>query len=174
MFSHYLNYLLEKLRFLKVVLTRFLIILFRKSKGIELLLLEYDTEHLFDNSFIVINYRFRNVIYYRFGNHITLEKQIKIFNIENFKNEFDLIVYGFLRKKTYKIQFEPQLTLNSNSFKTNIFNLTLNLKEQNVPKLTNPSIYLDLKKPNIRAQKVKITNQLLQIKTNSFNQNEFI
>lgn len=174
MFSHYLNYLLEKLRFLKVVITRFLIILFRRSKGIELLLLEYATEHLFDNSFIVINYRFRNAIYYRFGNHKTLEKQIKIFNIESFENEFDLIVYGFFRKKTYKIQFEPQLTLNSNSFKTTIFNLTLNLKEQNVPKLTHPSIYLGIEKPNILPQEIKINNKSLQIKTNSFNQNEFI
>lgn len=174
MFSHYLNYLLEKLRFLKVVITRFLIILFRRRKGIELLLLEYETEHLFDNSFIVINYRFRNAIYYQFGNHKTLEKQIKILNIKNFENEFDLIVYGFFRKKTYKIQFEPQLSLNSNSFKTTISNLTLKLQEQNIPKLTHSSIYLDIEKPNIMSQRIKISNKSLRIKTNSFNQNEFI
>jgi hypothetical protein len=174
MFSNYFSYLLEKLRFLKVVITRFLIILFRRKKGIELLRLDYYTGHLFDNSFIVINYRFRNAIYYRFGNHKTLEKQIKIFNIKNFKNEFDLIVYGFFRKKTYKIQFEPQLTLNSNSFKTTFSNLTLNLKEQNIPKLTHSSIYLDIEKPNIMSQKIKISNYSLQMKTNSFNQNEFI
>jgi hypothetical protein len=174
MFSHYLSYLLEKLLFLKVVISRFLIILFRRRKGIELLLLEYDTEHLFDNSFIVINYRFRNAIYYRFDNHKTLEKQIKIFNIENFDNEFDLIVYGFFRKKTYKIQFEPQLTLNSNSFKTTISNLSLKLKEQNVPKLAHPSIYLGIEKPNIMSKKIKTTNKSLQITHNSFNQNEFI
>jgi hypothetical protein len=174
MFSHYLNYLLEKLRFLKVVITRFLIILFRRRKGIELLLLKYETEHLFDNSFIIINYRFRNAIYYQFGNHKTLEKQIKIFNIKNFDNEFDLIVYGFFQKKIYNIQFEPQLNLNNISFKTTISNLTLKLQKQNLPNLAHPSIYLDIEKTNIRSQKVKITNKTLQIKTNSFNQNEFI
>lgn len=174
MFSHYLNYLLEKLRFLNVLISRFLNILFRRRKGIELLHLDYNTEYLFDNSFIVINYRFRNAIYYRFGNHKTLEKQIKIFNIKNFENEFDLIVYGFFRKKTYKIQFEPQLTLNSNSFKTTFSNLTLNLKEQKVPKLAHPPIHLAVRKPNISNQKIKIINKSLRIKTNSFNQNEFI
>jgi len=155
-------------------MARFFVILFRKRRNIELLHLDYDTKHLFDNSFIVINYRFRNAIYYRFGKHKTLEKQIKIFNIKTFDNEFDLIVYGFYRKKIYKIQFEPQLTLNNTSFKTTISNLTLKLKEQNVPKLAHPSIYLDIEKPNIMSQKIKISNHSLQIITNSFNQNEFI
>ncbi len=94
--------------------------------------------------------------------------------MKNFENEFDLIVYGFFRKKTYKIQCEPQLTLNNNSFKTNLSNLTLNLKEQKVFKLASLPIHLDISKPNIANQKVKIANQSLQIKTNSFNQNEFL
>lgn len=174
MFTHYIKYLLIKLQFLKVVMARFFVIFFRKRRNIELLYLEYDTEHLFDTSFIVFNYRFRNAIYYRFGNHKTLEKKIKIFNIKTFDNEFDLIVYGFFQKKIYKIQFEPQLTLNNDSFKTTISNLTLKLIEQNVPKLAHPSIFLDIEKPNINFQKIKITNQSIQIKTNSFNQNEFI
>ena len=174
MLTHYLNYLLEKLRFLKVVITRFLIILFRRKKGIELLFLNYNTEHLFDNSLMVINYRFRNAIFYRFGNHKTLEKKIKIFNMKNFENEFDLIVYGFFRKKTYKIQCEPQLTLNNNSFKTNLSNLTLNLKEQKIPKLAHSPIHLAVRKPNISNQKIIIKNNLIRVKTNSFNQNEYI
>jgi hypothetical protein len=155
-------------------MARFFVILFRKRRDIELLRLDYDTEHLFDNSFIVINYRFRNAIYYRFGNHKTLDKQIKIFNINTFDNEFDLIVYGFFQKKIYKIQFEPKFTLNNDSFKTTISNLSIKLIEQNVPKLAQTSIYLHVEKPSIRSKKIKITNQSIQIKTNYFNQNEFI
>lgn len=174
MFSHYLTILLIKLQFIQVVTARFFIILFRKRRAIELLQLDYETEHLFDNSLIVINYRFRNAIYYRFGKHKTLEKQVKIFNLKNFENEFDLFVYGFFRKTKYRIQVEPQLTLNNDSFKTIISNLSIKLIEQNVPKLTQPSIYFHIEKPNIKFQKIKITNKTLQIKTNSFNQNEFI
>ncbi len=167
MFSQYLKYLLEKLRFLQVVISRFLIILFRKRREVELLYLNYDKEHLFETSFIVINYRFRNAIYYRFGKHITLEKKIKIFNIKNFENEFDLLVYGFFQKKVYRIQFEPKLALNTDTFETAISNLTVKLVEQKLPKLAHPKIYSNIKQPIIRTKKIKI-------RTNSFNQNEFI
>ena len=167
MFSQYFKYLIEKLQFLKVVISRFLIILFRKRREIELLQLNYDKEHLFDTSYIVINYRFRNAIYYRFGNHITLEKKIKIFNIKNFGDEFDLIVYGFFQQKQYKIQFEPQYALNSDSFKTTISNLTIKLEERKLPKLAHSNLKCLIKKPILNSENLKI-------KTKIYNQNEYI
>ena len=87
--------------------------------------LDYENNHLFENSYVVVNYRFRNALYYKFGNHKTLEKQIKIFNLKNFENEFDLIVYGFFRKKRYKLKFEPNLKLNTDDFKTSISNISI-------------------------------------------------
>jgi hypothetical protein len=167
LFSQYIKYLIEKLQFIKIVFYRFLIILFRKRKRIELLYLNYDKEHLFESSYIVINYRFRNAIYYRFGKHITLEKKIKIFNIKNFENEFDLVVFGFFQKKTYRIQFEPKLALNTDTFKATISNLTVKLIEQEMPKLAHPKIYSNIKQPIINTKKIKINN-------NSYNQNEYI
>ena len=174
MFSHYLTYLLEKLRFLKVVIARFLTILFRRRKGIELLRLEYDTEHLFDNSFIIINYRFRNAIYYKFGNHITLEKEVKIFNLTNFDKDFQLTVFGFFRKKTYLLKFEPKLKLEPEKFKTTFSNFRIKLEEQNTPNLSHPSFFLAIYKPIIKTHKTKILNKAINIKTSSYNQNEFI
>lgn len=167
MFSQYLKYLIEKLLFFRVVIARLFIILFRKRRDIELLHLDYNKEHLFETSYMVINYRFRNAIYYRFGKHLTLEKKIKIFNINNFENEFDLLVYGFFQKKAYRIQFEPKLALNTDTFKAGISNLTVKLIEQELPKLAHPKIYSNIKQPIIRTKKIKI-------RTNSFNQNEFI
>ena len=129
--------------------------------------LNYDKEHLFESSYIVINYRFRNAIYYRFGKHITLEKKIKIFNIKNFENEFDLVVFGFFQKKKYRIRFEPKLALNTDTFKAKISNLTVKLIEQKLPKLARPKIYSNIKQPIIKTKKIKINN-------NSYNQNEYI
>ncbi len=150
-----------------MVIARFFIILFRKRKRIELLYLNYDKENLFDTSYIVINYRFRNVIYYRFGKHLTIEKKIKIFNIKNFENEFDLVVYGLFQKNTYRIQFEPTLSLNTDPFKAIISNLTVKLIEQKKPKLAYPKIYSNINQPIIKSKKIKINNS-------SFNQNEYI
>ena len=174
MLSHYLKYLLIKLQFLKVAMARFFVILFRKRRNIELLHLHYDTEHLFDNSFVIINYRFRNAIYYRFWNHKTLEKQIKIFNIKNFDNEFDFVVYGFFRSKSYKIKFEPKLRLDTSSFKTNLSKLNLNLVEKTIPKLSHPDIYCVIQKPVAKTLKIKIKQARIKISNTNFNQNEFI
>ena len=80
---NFLDKFFKKLHFLKVVIARFFTILFRRRKGIELLLLDYAEEHIFEKSYLVINYRFRNAIYYKFGNLKTLVKQIKIFDLQN-------------------------------------------------------------------------------------------
>ncbi len=174
MFSHYLTYLLEKLRFLKVIINRFFIILFRRRKGIELLRLEYDREHLFDKSFIVIHYRFRNAIYYQFGNHTTLEKNIKIFNLKNFEKEFELTVYGFFRKKSYKLKFEPKLTLETSNFKTDFSNLKNDFEFKTIPNLSTPNFKVELIRIEIKSRKLKIAPNKLILKHETFNQNDFI
>lgn len=174
MFSQYLTYLLEKLHFFKVVTARFLIILFRRKKRIEQLYLNYSTEHIFDNSYIIINYRFRNAIYYRFGKYITLEKQIKIFDLKNFDKEFDFVVSGFFRSKTYKLKFDPQLFLNNSSFKTSVSNLNIKLEKRTIPNLAHPNIYSNIKKPKIIIPNIEINHKQITISNTIFNQNEFI
>lgn len=167
MFSQYIKYLLHKLQFAFIVLGRFIRILFRWKKGIKLLKLDYTTDHVFDNSFIIINYRFRNAIWYRFGNHKTLEKEIKIFNLKNFDNEFDLVAYGFFQNKRYRLTFEPQLTLDNSNFKTSFSNLTLKLEKKIRPTIITSGIPINMPKPTVIFQNISII-------TDSYNQNEFI
>lgn len=174
MFSHYFKYLLESFQFVFTVIVRSLKILFRWRKEIELLRLDFATEHLFDSSLIVINYRFKNALFYRFGKHLTLEKQIKIFNLKNFESEFDLIVYGFFRTKTYKLKFEPQLQLNNSSFKASFSNLHFKLEQQPISKLGQPVIYLKMDKTIIKTPKIEIVQKIIKLKTSTYNQNEFI
>ncbi|WP_431496961.1 hypothetical protein [Flavobacterium sp.] len=169
-----MSYLLEALNFFKVLIARSFVILFRKERKIEVFKLEYTTEHIFDNSYVIINYSFRNAIYYRFGSHITLEKHSKIFNLKKFEKEFDFIVYGLFQKRKYKLKFEPQLTLNSNSFKTNFSNLNLKLNPQLLPKLTHPAIQVNFDKPIVNICKVKVQDKPMAIFHKTFNQNDFI
>ena len=174
MFSQYLKYFLAKLSFLKVVITRFFLILFRKRKRIELLYLNYEKEHLFDTSYIVINYSFKNAIYFRFGDNVTLEKQIKIFDLKNCDKEIDFVVYGFFRSKHYILTFEPQLVLENSSFKTNFSNLNLKLTEKTIPKLIHSKVNCNIKTPIIVTQNIKIKQPNIKILNITFNQNEFI
>lgn len=174
MFSNFLTYLVEKLHFSKVVVTRFFTILFRRRKRIEELYLNYSTEHLFNNSYVIINYRFRNAIWYRFGKYTTLEKQIKIFDLKNFDKEFDFVVYGFFRRKTYKLKFEPQLSLDNSSFKTSFSNLSLQLEEITIPKLSHSNIYCEIKTPIVSTSRIKLKQQTIRVSNTTYNQNEFI
>ena len=163
-----------KFNFIKYVLFRHIKILFRKNKKIRLLYINYDTKHLFDSSFIVINYRFANAIYYRFGNQITLEKQIKVFDLKKCDNELDFVVYGFFDKKEYKLKFEPKFTFENTCFRTAISNLNLKLEERIIPKLIRSNIYCDISTPKILTQKIKIKQPKIIISNTTFNQNEFI
>ena len=156
------------------MIKQFFIILFRREKGIQLLQLDYDTQNLFESSFIVVNYRFRNAMWYRFGSHKTVEKQIKIFNLKNFDKEFDLVVYGFFQKKVYTMKFEPQLTLNSQGFKTKFQNLTNDIEVQQIETFRNLEFYYESNQTTVKIPKIKITTNPITIKPNSFNQTDFI
>ena len=174
MVSHYFTLVFKKLQFILIIVGRFFKILFRKRKEIELLYLNYSTEYIFDNSLIIINYRFRNGLWYQFGKHKTLEKEIKIFNLKNFDTEFDFVVYGFFQKKVFKLKFDPQLTINTQSFKTSLSNRSLNLVEKAIPDLVQPHLYSDIGKVSINTSKIKVTSKPIIINNNNYNQNEFI
>ena len=174
MVSRYLTLVFKKLQFILIIVGRFFKILFRKRKGIELLYLNYSTEYIFDNSLIIISYRFRNGLWYQFGKHKTFEKEIKIFNIKNFDTEFDLVVFGFFQRKVFKLKFEPQLTINTQSFKTSLSNLSLEIVEKTIPALIQPHLDSNVRKPSLIASKIKVTNKPIKITNNNYNQNEFI
>lgn len=174
MFSYYIRLLLKKMHFLKVIITRFFIILIRRKKEIELLQLDYVSEHIFERSYIIINYRFRNAIFYRFGKQKTLQKQIKIFDLQNFENEFDFVVYGFFQKKKYKLKFEPNLKLINSNFKTSFSNLTLKLDEKSIPKLV-PTIFIyNLKKTKVITSEIELNQIRIKTKKTIYNQTDYI
>ncbi len=174
MLSQYLKYLIEQISFTKTVLTRFFVILFKRNKNIEFIKLNYERKYLFKNSFIIIDYEFNNALWYSFNNRKTLEKSIKIFNLENISSNMDIVVHGLFRKKTYSLKFDPSLKIENQSFKTIFSNLSLNLEENRTPRLIHSSIEISIPNPEIKTSKVNIKNQDFNFKHNTYNQNEFI
>lgn len=174
MFSDQLKYLIKQGAFAKIVLVRFLIIIFKRNKNIELIKLNYNSNHIFKNSFIIIEYHFNNALWYSFDNKKTLERSIKIFNLENINSNVNLVVYGFFRKKKYSLKFDPMLKFQNQNFKTNFSNLSLNLEKNIIPKLGPSLIEVSISKPPIKKSKIIISKQTFDIKHNNYNQNEFI
>lgn len=157
-----------------MVIARFFKILFRRKKEIEQLFINYDTEHLFENSYIIINYRFRNALYYQFGATKTLEKHIKIFDLKNCDKEMDFVVYGLFDRIPYKLTFEPQLTIENSSFKTSFSNLNIKLTERTIPKLIHSKVDCNIKTPSVITPTIRIKQPNIKISNKTFNQNEFI
>lgn len=174
MFSDQLKFLIKQGAFAKIVLVRFLIIIFKRNKNIQLIKLNYNTNHLFKNSFIIIEYQFNNALWYSFDNKKTLEKSIKIFNLENIDSNLNLVVYGFFQKKKYILKFDSTLKIENQNFKTNFSNLSLNLEKNSIPKLTPSLVEISISEPPLKKSKIKITNQTFDVTHNNYNQNEFI
>ena len=174
LFTHQLTYWLDKFHFILVVTARFFKILFRRNKDLEKLFLNYQTEHLFDTSYIVINYRFRNALYYQFGATKTLEKHTKIFDLKNCDKKLDFVVYGLFDKIPYKLTFEPQRTLENSSFKTSFSNLNIKLTERIIPKLIRSKVNCHIKTPFLTTPGIKINQPSIKISNTTFNQNDFV
>ncbi|MDD3005842.1 hypothetical protein [Flavobacterium sp.] len=153
---------------------RFLLILFRKERRIIELYFDSGNESLFEDSFLIIKYRFKNAIYYKVNNKLTLENQIKIFNVKNINTAIPFIVYGWFEKKHYLIEVQPEKTLNSKSFKTQINNLKISIIPNEVPKLIPNHISINTKTISVNTPKVFVGVNKVQIKTNSFTQNDFL
>jgi len=174
LFSHQLKYLLKQGVFAKIVFARLLIILFKKNKDIGLIELNYNTQYLFMNSFIIVEYKFNNALWYSFNNKKTLEKNIKIFNLENINQNLDIVVFGLFRKKKYSLKFEPELKMENQNFKTNFSNLSLTLRTNSIPQLTHSSIEVFISEPQFKRSMIKINQPTFDIKHHNYNQNEFI
>lgn len=164
--------LFNQFKFILKVLGRAIIVMFRRRQQIQLLRLEYCDQHLFENSYIILQYRFRNALWYRIGKHKTLEKELKIFNLKNFEKEFDFIVYGLFRKKVYKLKFEPKWSLDTTTFKTEVQSKSLELMAQ--PNLIFGELDFRLTTPLVYINTIDIQITNIAVAVSNYNQTDFI
>jgi hypothetical protein len=168
-FSDYFKPIAYKLKFIVSVIAKFLTILFRRRKGIKLLQLDYSKKYLFDKSYLIISYKFKNALWYNFKNlKKTTEKQSVVFNLKNLEtNNITLIVYGFFQKKIYDINILPEKALETKSFKTIISGINQETTFAASIKLDRKSTFLNLPKINVAKTKIAINHS-------SYNQTDFL
>lgn len=168
-FSDYINPAAKRIRFLLLVCARFFIILFRWSKGIKPLHLDYSKKYLFENSYLIIRYRFRNALWYEFKNiSKPTEKEIIVLNLRNVRKiPIQLIVYGFFRRKAFCIPVTVENRLQNKSFKTLI-------STTNKIELYNKRVLLKDLKPISTIPKAKINHREILLKQPSYNETDFL
>lgn len=174
MINNSINIIINSIKLYLEIALRFLLILFRKEKHLKELYFDSGNESLFEDGLLIIKYRFKNAIYYKVNNKITLENRFKIFNVKNINSEIHFIVYGWFDRKHYIVEIKPTKSLNNESFKSHFSNLNISLTVTDILKLVNNEIHIITKNVTIETSKVLIPNKKIQIKTNSFTQNDFL
>jgi hypothetical protein len=175
-FSDSFKAIFAALKFAIIIIVKFLIILFRSRKGIKLLELDYSKKYLFDKSYLIVSYKFKNALWYDFKNlKQTTNSQKVIFNLQNLKsNKITLIVHGFFQKKFYYINIEPEKILETKSFRTKIFVFDEKIS-------FTPEINFSIKEPlitltriTIPKKKLKIFNKEIKINHSFYTQTDFL
>ena len=169
LFSVYFKPIANKIKFVAIVIGRFSKIMLRRRKRIELLQLDYSKKYLFDKSLLIIQYRFKNVLWYNFKDlKRTTEKKSIIFNLANINSStIILIVHGFFQKKVYQLTVQPENLLVTKSFQTTLsnFNNQINF---------SPSLKLITQKSVVNISKIDIKKNPLIINHSPYNQTDFI
>jgi hypothetical protein len=169
LFSDYFKPIANKIKFVATVIGRFFKIMLRRRKRIELLQLDYSKKYLFDKSFLIIKYRFKNVLWYNFKDlKKTTEKKSIVFNLANINSStIVFIVNGFFQKKVYQLTVQPDNLLLTKSFQTSFFNFN---NQNNY----SPSLKLLAKKPVANISNIDIKRSPLLINHSPYNQTDFI
>lgn len=176
-FSDYIKPAFAGIKFATKVMGKFFLILFRWHKEIKLFEFEYSKKHQFDNGYLVVSYKFRNVLWYSFkGIRKTTRNEPVVLDIKNLKQKnVTLIVYGFFQKRQYNIIIRPTVQLDSYSFITTIngLNQSIDLKRnlkpfiKKHPEVTTPSV-------KIKIAPINLVIKSPQIKSSIYNQANFL
>lgn len=169
LFSDYFKPIANKIKFGAIVIGRVLKIMLRRNKNIELLHLDYSTKNLFESSFLVLHYDFKNALWYNIENlKKTTQIESIVFNLTNFKGlPIVFIVHGFFQKKVYVLNVETNKILNNKTFKNNISNLK-------IKRNFTPSFKLFTQKITMKSSKISIKKIPFIINHSSYHQTDFL
>jgi hypothetical protein len=174
MFANLLSPFLHYLKFWSIIFYRAFVIVFKRNKKVVENYLDYRTENVFENSFYTLYYSFENALYYKLNNKSTTDSSLRILNINQATPiEVEFIVYGVFSRLHYNIVVTPDKTLNATSFKTQLFNLNLKLFPFNT-RIIEQKIHLKTTNVSLTKHSIQVSQNKLNIRTNSFTQNDFL
>lgn len=167
-FSDLFKPLTQKARFLSIVITRFIRLLFSSKKRLELIDIHYTHKYLFHNSYLIINFHFKHAIWYRLKNIGATEKSPFIFSADRIKSDtVILIAYGFFQKKSIQLSFRPENILVSGRFRTKVERI-------NKHYLFIPPLSIIPQKQNLTPRQLSVNKPQLLVRFTPFTPTEFV
>jgi hypothetical protein len=182
-FSSYVKPAIVKIKFAFVVLARSFRILFRRDKQLTPLNFNYSKKYQFDQSLVVIQYQFENVLWYHFkGIKRATEPGVIVLNLSKItKFPIEFVIRGLFRKKLFLIDVTPEATMQTNTFRTKInqprdlkyCSSTIALCIEPIHSVI-PKIKVSYSPIKVKHSPISMKNDNLHFEYPSFNQTEFL
>jgi hypothetical protein len=120
LFSDAIKPLIATLKFVAVVVWRFVRLTFKRNRQISTININALFQHSFSGSYLVVKYNIPNALWFDF---FQIKKTTKngtfIFDLKNAATDtLSLVVYGWFRKKIIRIKINPTNSLRTESFRT--------------------------------------------------------
>lgn len=163
--------LTKTIKNLSIIIYRSMKLLLKRQRNIEIINCDYFKSWRAEQSYLILNIDFKNVIYYEIN-------QIKYFNLKshiylNLKkiktNNLKLVVYGFYQKEIITIELDKDLEFNSNQFQTNISHLNFEVYDHHEILLLSNLINLNSPTVKFKNTKTRINTVPIELNFNQYN-----
>ena len=175
-FFDLLKQLILFLKFHFVRIRKCFAILFKKNRRLKKLSFDYYKNWHSDNSYLVVDFKFRNAIYFKVGDTksfdfgIPLILNLQKINTDNIKVE----VFGLLQKQIFIIELNKEFQLNSKPFRTAIENISPFEITRQKTRIKIPNLWFAFGKPKVTIPNISIKSKHIAIKSNEFKIQEFL
>lgn len=161
--SYNIKWLMNGVGFFFLKIGRLFKLLFQRNRKLEVVAFNYFKNWHFNNAYLVVDYQFKNAIWFRVGSvkHSSLDVPIVI-NLENIKtNDLTFEVFGFLQKQTLRIDLKKHMHLTSTEFRRELITSQF---QTIVASSINKIAYLNIRNLKILIPKPQIYSAPIKIK----------
>lgn len=164
------------LKFHFIRIGKLLAILFKKNKRLQKLSFDYYKNWHSDDSYLVVDIKFKNAIYFNVDDTKSFDFAIPlILNLQTLKaDNIKVEVFGYFQKQVFTIELKKEFKLNSKPFRTAIENIGPVEITQQKTKIKIPNLRFAEGKPKVAIQSFTVKSKHIAIKSNEFKIQEFL
>lgn len=173
-----LKQLILFLKFHSIRIGKWFSILFKRNRKLKKLSFDYYKNWHSDNSFLVVDIKFANGIYFKVGDFKSFDfTKLLILNFQNLNTgNIKVEVFGFMQKQVFIIELNKEIQLNTKSFKTVIENISPVeiTKQKTRTKTKTPNFWFVEDKPKVTNQNIAVNSSQITINHKKFNTQDYI
>lgn len=163
-------------KFISIKFLKYSNFAFKKSKKLEKLSIDYYKNWRFENSFLLIDFKFKNGIWYKINEikGFDFSKPVILDLSKITSDSLNLEVFGFFQKQVYKIDLIKEAEIQTENFKTSLsdFSSIKLIQKSLQPKI--PKIELNYHNPIIQFDRILVKNNEVKISFKQFKKENYL